>query len=96
MLTISRENAFQIYQDYLDYRFPVVEIDGLKLKASEVVVRSQSFKAQDAMLDKFLYQEEVGGRVIVSQDGLSISITAAGRAVYEKMSPYFIREYTNV
>jgi hypothetical protein len=48
------------------------------------------------MLDKFLYQEEVGGRVIVSQDGLSIGITAAGRAVYEKMSPYFIREYANV
>ena len=96
MLTISRENAFQIYQDYLDYRYPAVEIDGMKLKASEVVVRSQSFKAQDAMLDKFLYQEEVGGRVIVSQDGLTVGITVAGRAVFEKVSPYFIREYANV
>ena len=96
MLSISRDNAFQIYQDYLDYRYSAVEIDGLKLKASEVVVRSQSFKAQDAILDKFLYQEEVGGRMIVSQDGLTIGITTAGRAVYEKMSPFFIREYAGV
>jgi len=96
MLTISRDNAFQIYQDYLDYRYPVVEIDELKLSASVVVVRTQTPRAQDAMLEKWLYQEEVSGRVMVSQDGLSIGITAAGRALYEKVSPYFQREYSNV
>jgi len=87
---------FQIYQDYLDYRYPAVEIDELKLPASVVVVRTQTNRAQDAMLDKFLYQEEVSGRVMVSQDGLSVGITAAGRAIYEKVSPFFIKEYSNV
>ena len=95
MLTISRDNVFQVYQDYLDYRYPAVEIDSLKLSASQVVVRTQTARTQDAMLDKWLYQEEVGGRVIVSQDGLSIGITAEGKAVYDKVSPFFQREYSH-
>lgn len=94
MLQISRENLFQIYQDYLDYRYPVVTIEGVILKPSQVVVRTQSFRAQDAMLDKWMYDEEVGGRMMVSQDGLTIGITATGRSAYEKISPYFQREYT--
>lgn len=96
MLNISRDNAFQIYQDYLDYRYPPVEIDGLKLKASVVVVRTQTPRAQDSMLEHWLYKEEVDGRIIVSQDGTTIGITAEGRKVYEKVSPYFQREYKNV
>lgn len=96
MLTISRDNAFQIYQDYLDYRYPAYQVEGISLPASVVVVRTQTPRAQDAMLDKFLYQEEVGGRVIVSQDGLSVGITAEGRATYNKVSPFFIKEYSNV
>jgi hypothetical protein len=94
VLNISRDNAFQIYQDYLDYRYPAVEIEGLKLPASAVVVRTQTPRAQDAMLDKWMYEEEVGGRMMVSQDGLTIGITEEGRKVYEKVSPYFQREYT--
>lgn len=94
LINISRENAFQIYQDYLDYRYSVVNIDGITLKPSEVVVRTQTFRAQDAMLDKWMYEEEIGGRMMVSQDGLTIGITATGRSAYEKISPYFQREYT--
>lgn len=96
MLNISRDNAFQIYQDYLDYRYPPVEIDGLKLKASVVVVRTQTPRSQDSMLEHWLYKEEVDGRIMVSQDGTTIGITAEGRKVYEKVSPYFQREYKNV
>lgn len=96
MLHISRDNAFQIYQDYLDYRYPPVEIDGLKLQASAVVVRTQTPRAQDNMLEHWLYNEEVAGRVMVSQDGTTIGVTAEGRKVYEKVSQYFQREYSNV
>lgn len=94
MINISRENAFQIYQDYLNYRYPNVSFDGMHLTPSEIVVRTQTFRAQDAMLDRWMYEEEVGGRMIVSQDGLTIGITEEGRKVYEKVSPYFQREYT--
>ena len=96
MLQISRDNVFQIYQDYLNYRYSVVKIEDLTLKPSEVVIRTQTFRSQDAMLDKWMYQEEVAGRLMVSQDGLTIGITEAGRKVYEAVSPYFQREYTGV
>lgn len=96
MLQISRESAFQIYFDYLDYRYPSLNIDGLILSASTIFLRTQTFKAQDAMLDKWLYEEEVGGRMMVSQDGLTIGITATGRSAYEKISPYYRREFSNV
>lgn len=96
MLNISRDNAFQIYQDYLDYRYPVVYFEGESLRVSVIMVRSFTNAKHESMLDSWLYQEEVAGRVMVSQDGLTIGVTEAGRKVYEKVSSYYRREFGNV
>jgi hypothetical protein len=96
MLQISRYNALQIFWDYLNYRYARVEIESMSLLPSEVVVRCSTERSIDGMLDRFLYQEETAGRVMLSQDGLTIGITEEGRRVYNKVSPYYIKEYSHV
>lgn len=96
MLQISRHNALQIFWDYVNYRYARVEIESMSLLPSEVIVRCNTERSIDGMLDRFLYQEETAGRVMLSQDGLTVGITEAGRKVYNKVSPYFIKEYSHV
>lgn len=96
MLTISRENALQIFYDYLDYRYPPIDIEGLSLTASQFITRTQTQRSIDSLLDRWMYKEECGGRMMSSPDGLSIGITGAGKEVYSKVSNYFRKEYSNV
>jgi hypothetical protein len=50
-------------------------------------------RAQDAELEKWIYDEECGGRVMTSPDGLTVGITEAGKAAYTKISAFYRREY---
>ena len=96
MLNVNRHDMFQVYQDYLDYMYPPVTFENIAISVSVIMVRSFTNTTHESLLDTWLYKEEVGGRVMVSQDGLTIGVTEAGKKVYEKLSFYYRREFGNV
>lgn len=93
MQTISRDNFFQVFQDYLDYRYGPHTMGNMMITSSRILTSCMTPRSQDAELEKWIYDEECGGRVMTSQDGLTVGITEAGREAYTKISSFYRREY---
>ena len=89
MRTISREDFFLIYMDYLDLMYGTHSMGDIMVTSSRILTGCLTPRAQDAELEKWMYTEEHSGRITVSPDGLSIDITPDGRVLYSGKSAAF-------